>query len=259
MNSFARWLMGAGVVAVGLLGTVFAGCDPEDGGATETGLDGGLDGADGADVFSSTPDVETCHVDCFGFLFCKPGFGDAGPQIYQELFAPVPCSKVPSGAHQTICRDRSSNYDLSCGDGVCSNWVTDPRYGRCEPSGELGRYENARMERLRCTTLPAEGSACQQERDCHPMVDVVDGNLRCTEGRCVAVPRPPAKTLEVCPEPNAFGCTTVCGTAYQTQRCLFDEACPEGMDCARGFRDSSCSGICLPRAFGRNLDAPICP
>jgi hypothetical protein len=256
MKSFARWLMGAGVGAVGLLGTVFAGCEPEEEDTLYRGGDGGTEG--GPTVGDLRPDAG-CHLDCIGELFCKAGVGDSGLQLFREFTGPVACASAET-ATRALCRDVGSAEGLSCGDSECNPFgLRDSRYAGCAPDTEIARSPSARLERLYCLKLPAEGSACQEERDCHPMVNVVDGNLRCTEGRCVAVPRPSAETLKVCRSIDGRGCTTVCGTAYETTLCLVDEECPTGMDCARKTRSTSCTGVCLPRTFGRNLDTPVCP
>ncbi|KAK4045172.1 hypothetical protein OUZ56_032580 [Daphnia magna] len=191
------------------------------------------------------PDAgDLCHTDCRGQLFCN------GPQIMREASSPIP----------EICRRFGNGYGLTCGEATCAPYITDARYKRCDLTWVFWHREaqDAHMEKLRCTSLPVSGSPCLSDSECHPMADVLDGNLRCESGKCVATPRRAAEELRRCDVDvdGGAGCVTLCGVSYQPEQCYFDEACPAGMDCATG---GDCQGVCLPRAFGRDPANPTCP
>ncbi len=227
-----NWMTGLAVVVL------VAGCDAQ------------TDSSSGPDA--AADERETCHTDCGGQLFCD------GPQITREAASPIPCSVASTGSVEEICRRYGTSYGLTCGEATCAPRVTDPRYLRCDLTW-LFWYrppEDAHMEKLRCTSLPVIGSPCSSDSECHPMADVLDGNLRCESGKCVATPRRAAEELRRCDVDGGAGCVTVCGVSYQPERCFFDEACPAGMDCATG---GDCGGLCLPRAFGRDPANPTCP
>jgi hypothetical protein len=255
-----RWMTGLAVVVL------VAGCEaqrapdgpvaPTDGGRTGLADAGSPTDAAAQTDSQVTPDAaggrETCHTDCAGHLFCK------GPQIMRAAWSPIPCSVASTGSVQEICERFGSSYGLTCGEATCAPYVTDPRYLRCNLTTLFWyrQAQEAHMEKLRCTSLPVSGSPCLSDSECHPMADVLDGNLRCESGKCVATPRRPAEELRRCDVDGGAGCVTLCGVSYQPERCFFDEACPSGMDCATG---GDCDGLCLPRAFGRDPKNPTCP
>jgi hypothetical protein len=257
-----NWMTGLAVVVL------VAGCEaqraldepvapPRDGGTPSRADAGAQTDAPSQTDAQVVPDAqpdgrETCHTDCGGHLFCK------GPQIMRAAASPIPCSVASTGSVEEICERFGSGYGLTCGEATCAPYVTDARYKRCDLTWVFWHREaqDAHMEKLRCTSLPVSGSPCSTDSECHPMADVLDGNLRCENRKCVATPRRAAEELRRCDVDGGAGCVTLCGISYQPERCYFDEACPAGMDCATG---GGCQGVCLPRAFGRDPKNPTCP
>jgi hypothetical protein len=211
------------------------------------------------------PDPQA-HVDCFGGGSCR------GAAVVANLYAPVyACTneRAQQWLRENVCEQLGSPIGTCPGSAVCqltgATRLSDERYPMCDAPNPFDRYYPNRMGsgqlaafwRLACSDRgPSVGSACTGDEHCRPAPATVRGQLRCVSGQCAEAPRPAreARFGESCaPSERPVGASPTCETcvtpgdgcgSFCSQRCLFDEDCPDAFVCAYAGR--LCGGACVP-------------